>query len=92
VQVIYRARLLSDVAAGPESQEVGLFRWDEIPWDDLAFPSVRWALHHYRGCATKPCSRPAPIRPASTETTESPLPGFLALAFFGWSNVPKGNS
>ena len=48
VQVIYRARLLSDVAAGPESQEVGLFRWDEIPWDDLAFPSVRWALHHYR--------------------------------------------
>ena len=48
VQVIYRARLLSDVAAGPESQEVGLFLWDEIPWDDLAFPSVRWALHHYR--------------------------------------------
>jgi len=48
VQVIYRARLLSDVAAGPESQEVGLFRWEEIPWDDLAFPSVRWALHHYR--------------------------------------------
>ena len=48
VQVIYRARLLSDVAAGPESQEVGLFRWDEIQWDDLAFPSVRWALHHYR--------------------------------------------
>ncbi len=47
VQVIYRARLLSpDIAAGPESEEVGLFGWDEIPWDDLAFPSVRWALRH----------------------------------------------
>jgi len=52
VQVIYRARLVSpDVAAGPESQEVGLFLWDEIPWDDLAFPSVRWALHHHREVA-----------------------------------------
>jgi len=49
VQVIYRARLVSpDVAAVPESQEVGLFTWDEIPWDDLAFPSVRWALGHFR--------------------------------------------
>jgi hypothetical protein len=27
---------------------VRLFGWDEIPWDDLAFPSVRWALHHER--------------------------------------------
>lgn len=49
VQLIYRARLLSeDVAPGPESQEVGLFGWDEIPWDDIAFPSVAWALGHYR--------------------------------------------
>jgi ADP-ribose pyrophosphatase YjhB (NUDIX family) len=48
VQVIYRARLVSpDIAAGPESEEVGLFRWDDIPWGDLAFPSVRWALGHY---------------------------------------------
>jgi len=34
-------RLLDEaVAAGPESLEVRLFGWDEIPWDDLAFPSV----------------------------------------------------
>ena len=25
-----------------------LYRWDEIPWDDLAFPSVRWALEQHR--------------------------------------------
>lgn len=49
VQLIYRARLVDEaVAAGPESLEVGLFAWDDIPWDDLAFPSVRWALHHER--------------------------------------------
>ncbi|HEU0156209.1 MAG TPA: NUDIX hydrolase [Stellaceae bacterium] len=47
VQLIYRARLLDEaVEAGPESLEVRLFRWDEIPWDRLAFPSNRWALQH----------------------------------------------
>lgn len=47
VQVIFRAALVApDVAAGPESAEVALFRWDEIPWDDIAFPSVHWALNH----------------------------------------------
>jgi len=42
-------RLVSDdVSAGPESLEVGLFEFDKIPWDDLAFPSVRWALHQFQ--------------------------------------------
>jgi hypothetical protein len=27
---------------------VGFFRWDEIPWDELAFPTVLWALRHFR--------------------------------------------
>jgi ADP-ribose pyrophosphatase YjhB (NUDIX family) len=49
VQLIYRARLLDEaVSAGPESLEVGLFGWEEIPWDRLAFPSIRWALQHDR--------------------------------------------
>jgi ADP-ribose pyrophosphatase YjhB (NUDIX family) len=49
VQLIYRARLLDpDVKAGPESAEVGLFHWDEIPWEEMAFPSARWALRQYR--------------------------------------------
>ena len=47
VQLIFRARLVTAaVAAGPESLEVALFGWDEIPWDEIAFPSVRWALGH----------------------------------------------
>lgn len=49
VQLIYRARLADpNISAGPESQEVRLFGWDEIPWDELAFPSVFWALDHFR--------------------------------------------
>ncbi|HEX6102419.1 MAG TPA: NUDIX hydrolase [Alphaproteobacteria bacterium] len=49
VQLIYRARLLDpDVKAGPESAEVGLFRWEAIPWEEMAFPSARWALRHWR--------------------------------------------
>ena len=49
VQIIYRARLLSpEIAPGVESLDVGLFDWAGIPWPDLAFPSVRWALHHFK--------------------------------------------
>lgn len=48
VQLIYRARLVDPaISAGPESLAVGLFTWDEIPWQELAFPSVRWALRHF---------------------------------------------
>lgn len=49
VQLIYRGYLVSpDVAAGPESLEVKLFAWNEIPRDQIAFPSVHWALEHFR--------------------------------------------
>ena len=45
VQLIYRAALLKpDFAPGIESLAVRLFEWSQIPWDELAFPSVRWAL------------------------------------------------
>ncbi|MFO0995990.1 MAG: NUDIX hydrolase [Alphaproteobacteria bacterium] len=58
VQLIYRARMRSpDLDPGPETAEAALFRWEEIPWDDLAFPTVRWALGHFdevRGTATFP--------------------------------------
>lgn len=47
VQLIYRATLADPaIAAGPESLEIKLFRPDDIPWDELAFPSVHWALNH----------------------------------------------
>ncbi len=49
VQIIYRAVLADpNISAGPESLEVGLFDWDEIPWNEIAFPSVHWALGQYK--------------------------------------------
>jgi ADP-ribose pyrophosphatase YjhB (NUDIX family) len=49
VQLMYRARLLSpDVEAADETSEVRLFSWEEIPWGELAFPTVESALQQYR--------------------------------------------
>ena len=49
VQIIYLADLRSaEVSAGAETLELGLYAWDQIPFGELAFPSVRWALHQYR--------------------------------------------
>ena len=49
VYVFFSAQMTGpSFAAGPESQDVGLFSWSEIPWDDLAFASVTWALEQYR--------------------------------------------
>lgn len=48
VQIMFRAHLdNADIEAGPESLEVGLFAWTEIPWAELAFPTVNWALRHW---------------------------------------------
>lgn len=49
VQLMFRARLVDPVIApGPESLDVALLGWNDIPWGELAFPSVRWALEQYR--------------------------------------------
>ena len=49
VHVLYRAQLIApNYAAGEESLEVCLLPWSDVPWNDLAFPSVRWALERYR--------------------------------------------
>jgi len=49
VQTIYQAQLTTpEIAPGEESLEVGLFAWDDIPWLEIAFPTVRWALTHHR--------------------------------------------
>lgn len=48
VHLMYRAKMVDgQYAAGRESLEVGLFRPEEIPWDDIAFPSVRFCLEHF---------------------------------------------
>ena len=52
VVIVYLAEVLSGgLAAGDETLEAGLFRQNEIPWDELAFPSTVDALKDY--CALK---------------------------------------
>jgi ADP-ribose pyrophosphatase YjhB (NUDIX family) len=48
LHLFYLARLLdTDFAPGPETIEAQLFRESEIPWDRIAFRTVRTTLEHY---------------------------------------------
>jgi ADP-ribose pyrophosphatase YjhB (NUDIX family) len=59
VQLIFRARCADDaLAIGPETLEAGFFDWSAIPWQGLAFPSVRWALGHHRATEGRPLGVP----------------------------------
>lgn len=63
VQVIFRARFASPdsprFAAGPESLEVALFPPSRIPRDEIAFPSVLWALDAWEKIGPGPLGIPA---------------------------------
>jgi len=48
IYLMFRSRLLNlEFAPGPESLDVRLFKEQEIPWDELAFPVVRETLRLY---------------------------------------------
>ena len=48
VHLFYRARLLNDVFdPGHETMEARLFTEEEIPWEEIAFRTVREALRFY---------------------------------------------
>lgn len=48
VYILFRARLLDrEVRPGAETLEVRLMTENEIPWDQIAFASVRNTLSHY---------------------------------------------
>ena len=48
VHLFYRATLLDlDFAAGIESLEVALFREADIPWDEIAFPTIHDTLRYF---------------------------------------------
>ena len=48
VYMLFRARLLDlDFSAGAESLETRLFEENEIPWEEIAFITVRRTLRHY---------------------------------------------
>jgi hypothetical protein len=62
VQVIFRARFAApeapSFAPGPESLEVELYPFEKIPWDEIAFPTVRWALDAWRRLGSESLGAP----------------------------------
>ena len=61
VHIMFRARFADQPSfgAGTESLEVALFAWDDIPWDQLAFPTVHGALQAWHANQTGPLGAPA---------------------------------
>ncbi|MGB5256162.1 MAG: NUDIX hydrolase [Woeseiaceae bacterium] len=47
VHLFFTGRLVGDYGIGDESLEVALFSEDEVPWDELAFQSGKFALQKY---------------------------------------------
>ena len=83
VQILFRARFadapMPDFGVGPESLEVALFSWDGIPWNQIAFPTVRWALEAWRACGAAQLGQPAgnPAEdPRGTRRIEPRVPDF----------------
>ena len=74
VQVIFRAGFNGPVqfAAGEESMDVRLFGWDDIPWNDLAFPTVHWSLHAWRRSGSAPLGAPE-TNPVTDQRGMSPV-------------------
>tara|TARA_B100000674_G_C37789684_1_gene891127 strand:- start:64 stop:294 length:231 start_codon:yes stop_codon:yes gene_type:complete len=49
IQLIYKFLSINkDLNPGVETEEADYFDWENIPWNELAFPSVRWALNHFK--------------------------------------------
>ncbi len=69
VYMMFRSRLLNlDFRPGEESEAVQLFREDEIPWDELAFSTIRQTLIYYFADRQ---TRKYPLRTGDIEKTVS---------------------
>lgn len=78
VQVIFRARFRDEAAharPGAESLDVRLFDPADIPWDEIAFPSVHWALDAWRAAGSGALLAPA-SNPAEDQRGDRPPPQF----------------
>ena len=70
VHILYRARFADPAAphfaAGHETLEAALFSYDRIPWSDLAFPTITWALRAWHAAG------PGPLGPPATNPPKDP--------------------
>lgn len=72
VLMYYDAQMLNtDIGPRAETLESRLFKWEEIPWDDLAFPANAWALMHHRMFREREAIR------KQLETAENPDPELI---------------
>lgn len=56
VHLFYRARMLAPTLnPGPETLEARLFSEHEVPWDEIAFRTVRHTLEHFFSCRQAGC-------------------------------------
>jgi ADP-ribose pyrophosphatase YjhB (NUDIX family) len=70
VHVMFRATLLGEAfGAGHETLEADLFEPGRIPWDEIAFPSVRFALERFLA------DREAGLERLHTTTLSRPMGG-----------------
>ncbi len=54
IQIIYKALSTNKVLnPGDETEEAYYFQWNNIPWAEIAFPSVKWALNHFKEVENK---------------------------------------
>jgi ADP-ribose pyrophosphatase YjhB (NUDIX family) len=74
VQIIFRAGFagLPQFAAGPESADVALFAWADIPWAEIAFPSVHWSLAAWRQAEGRALGVPAGNPPEALDGSGAP--------------------
>ena len=69
VQVMFRAALDGEFGIGEESEAVALYAWKDIPWSQLAFPTVVWALTHYAETRGQSAFAPFTNPPGTDEVT-----------------------
>ena len=76
VQIMYRAQFAKPgIQAGVESLEVRMFAWQDIPWGEIAFPTVHWALHAWRDAGEGPLGPPVGNPDSDRRGTARLLPG-----------------
>ncbi len=47
IAIVYRGRVTGSISVGREALEARWFRPEEIPWDELAYETTRWALRDW---------------------------------------------
>ena len=75
VIMIFHGELPSREAdPGTESQEVEFFKWEDIPWKELAFPYIKDALDVYQKTKGKTNFQPEMIESKFYFDPKQPLP------------------